>query len=220
MLRDREGGVQGLPGQRLAKKDRRRAQDAAADLAAGILLAGVEPRLDRPAVVHTATGDATDAMAGAVELDHAVGLVASLLVQAIDVLGHHSEELPGPFEAGESTVAVVRLASQHRRIGASTLLPELEAGFPVGTDGVDVRDLAGLPDAIRAAVVRDAGLRADAGASEGGHTATVADHPLGLVERSWIGLDTGCGVVVLVCRCHGSPLSQSSEARVVPLVRP
>src|SRR5690606_111455 len=78
--------------ERLAEADRVRLEDAAADEARRILLAGtytVERLLHRPTI---GALPASCPPGGAVHLDHLVGRVAGSLVQLVDVLGDDAVE--------------------------------------------------------------------------------------------------------------------------------
>ena len=84
------------------------------------------------------------------------------MVQTVNILGHDGEQDAASFEFGQRQVPLVRFPGGQFGIVGQTALPMRAPRLRIFQIVTDSRQLLGLPNAARTAIVRYARLRADA----------------------------------------------------------
>jgi len=140
---------------------------------------GLEPQVQVRARDHRAAREADDAVVAAVQVDD--GAAARRLVQQVHVLRDDADDGARRLHGGDRLVPGVGL-------GAAHVAPaDVVAGPVVAAEALVAHELLVSQRVARggagAAVVRDAGVRADAGAGEDGDAAT-AQEAGGVVGRA------------------------------------
>jgi hypothetical protein len=131
-----------------------------------------QPFLYALPVVGALASEAPGAGGVTVQLDHPVRGQAGPLVEIIDVLGDHAVELSEPPQAHQRVMRRVGLGTSDHREGGAPQLP-VAAATGLARHEVLEGELAGIeavPDATRAAEVRDPGFGAHPGSGEGDDT--------------------------------------------------
>jgi hypothetical protein len=132
-----------------------------------------------------ATGEADDAVQGAMELEDALVAGAGGLVEPIDVLGRDRTQPLGPLERDECAMPGTRFGRPRGMMHA--FLPGPGPDRRISQVSIDReeglrRGILG-PHALRTAEVRDARLRADARTRQHGHASGFADPPSNALDR-------------------------------------
>lgn len=170
-----DGTVERFAGEGFAEEDGGGAEGTTADLATEFAFGGHEAGLEGIGGPFATAVETTDAVSGAVELDDAVGSIAGLLVETVDVLGDDMGKEARTFEGDESEMPGIGLGGGELVIAGAAVFPVLASGFGVLQEIADGGGCIALPDTARTAVIGDPRFGADPGAGESDDAGRVGD---------------------------------------------
>ena len=98
-------------------------------------------------------------MHGAVDFDHLAGRVASLLMQAVDILCDNRAEFSGFFQADDRMMNGVGLGVAEGISAFELVIPMLDSRRFRRHEVLEIDGLPAGPDALRATEIRNAAAR-------------------------------------------------------------